>query len=107
MYFCFLLCDHFNIYRYGFWRQYDSDPEEKGSEIAILKKIRFMKQVTLNVDDSKFKAFLEFIKTLDYVKVEDVEEMALEELQSSLKQVKLMQEGRLPKQSAKDFLNEL
>lgn len=66
-----------------------------------------MKQVTLNIDDSKFKAFLEFIKTLDFVKVEDVEELALEELQSSLKQVKLMKEGKLPKQSAKEFLNEL
>jgi hypothetical protein len=66
-----------------------------------------MKQITLNIADSKFKVFLEFIKTLDYVKVEDVEEKALEELQNSLKQVKLMQEGKLPKQSAKDFLNEL
>ncbi|WP_245558498.1 hypothetical protein, partial [Fulvivirga imtechensis] len=66
-----------------------------------------MKQITLNIADNKFKAFLEFIKTLDYVKVEDVEEKALEELQSSLKQVKLMKEGKLPKQSAQDFLNEL
>lgn len=66
-----------------------------------------MKQVTLNIADSKFNAFLEFIKTLDYVKVEDVEEKAMEELQSSLKQVKLMREGKLPKQSAQDFLNEL
>ena len=66
-----------------------------------------MKQVTLNIADSKFKAFLEFIKTLDYVKVEDLEEKALEELQSSLNQVKLMQEGKLPKQSVQDFLNEL
>lgn len=69
-----------------------------------------MKQVTLNIADSKFKAFLEFIKTLDYVKVEDVEDVegkALDELQSSLNQVKLMREGKLPKQSAQDFLNEL
>ena len=66
-----------------------------------------MKQIILNIADNKFKTFLEFIKTLDYVKVEDVEEMALEELQSSLNQVKLMQEGKLPKQSAQDFLNEL
>jgi len=66
-----------------------------------------MKQVTLTIADSKFKAFLEFIKTLDYVKVEDAEGKALEELQSSLNQVKLMQEGKLPKQTAKDFLNEL
>ncbi|ELR68343.1 hypothetical protein C900_00514 [Fulvivirga imtechensis AK7] len=30
-----------------------------------------MKQITLNIADNKFKAFLEFIKTLDYVKVKD------------------------------------
>lgn len=66
-----------------------------------------MKQVTLNIADSKFKAFLEFIKTLDYVKVEDVEATAIQELQSSLNQVKLMREGKLPKQSAQDFLSEL
>jgi len=66
-----------------------------------------MKQVTLNIADSKFNTFLEFIKTLDYVKVENDEEKALSELQSSLKQVKLMQDGKLPKQSATDFLNEL
>jgi hypothetical protein len=66
-----------------------------------------MKQLTLNISDSKFEAFLGFIKTLDYVKVEDGEEKALEELQSSLSQVKLMQEGKLPKQLAKDFVNEL
>ncbi|MFW6222512.1 MAG: hypothetical protein ACOC3T_02755 [Bacteroidota bacterium] len=66
-----------------------------------------MKQVTLNISDNKFKTFMEFIKTLDYVKVEEVEETALQELQSSLNQVKLMKEGKLPKQSAQDFLNEL
>lgn len=66
-----------------------------------------MKQVTLNVADNKFNAFLEFIKTLDYVKIEDSEGKALDELKNSLKQVKLMKEGKLPKQSAKDFLDEL
>ena len=66
-----------------------------------------MKQVTLNIADNKFKTFLEFIKTLDYVRIEGSEEKALDELQNSLKQVKLMQEGKLPKQSAKDFFNEL
>lgn len=66
-----------------------------------------MKQITLNIAENKFKTFLEFIKTLDYVKVEDVEGKALEELQSSLNEVKLMQEGKLPKESAQDFLNEL
>jgi hypothetical protein len=41
------------------------------------------------------------------VKVEDEEQTAIKELQNSLKQVKLMQEGKLAKQSATDFLNEL
>ncbi|MDN3688062.1 hypothetical protein [Cyclobacterium jeungdonense] len=66
-----------------------------------------MKQLTINIADNKFDVFLEFIKTLDYVKVADDEEKALEELQNSLIQVKLMKEGKLPKQSAEDFLNEL
>ncbi|GAB2991275.1 hypothetical protein GCM10027284_04740 [Cyclobacterium sediminis] len=66
-----------------------------------------MKQLTINIADNKFEVFLEFIKTLDYVKVEDGEEKALEELQNSLLQVKLMKEGKLPKQSTEDFLNEL
>ncbi|MEX2565788.1 MAG: hypothetical protein WD431_07600 [Cyclobacteriaceae bacterium] len=66
-----------------------------------------MKQLTLTITDSKFKTFLDFIKTLDYVKVEDEEEKALKDLGSSLNQVKLMQEGKLPKQTAKDFLDEL
>jgi predicted RNA-binding protein Jag len=69
--------------------------------------LKIMKQLTLNIADNKFKAFLEFIKTLDYVKVEEAEDKASEELQSSLNQIKLMKEGKVPKQAAKDFLNEL
>lgn len=66
-----------------------------------------MKQITLNIKDSKFQTFLEFIKTLDYVEVPEVDKKALSELQHSLNQVKLMQEGKIEKQSAEDFLNEL
>lgn len=66
-----------------------------------------MKQLTLNIRDNKFSTFLEFIKTLDYVEVPEVDEKALNEMQSSLNQIKLMQEGKIEKQSAEDFLNEL
>lgn len=66
-----------------------------------------MKQLTLQIDENKFKAFLEFIKTLDYVKIEDQEEKAIEELRNSLHQVKLMKEGKLTKQSGRNFLDEL
>ena len=66
-----------------------------------------MKQLTLNIVDSKFKAFLEFIKTLDYVEIPEADKKSLAELQNSLRQVKMMQEGKIEKQSAEDFLNEL
>jgi hypothetical protein len=66
-----------------------------------------MKQITLNIKDNKFQTFLEFIKTLDYVEVPEVDKKVLNELQHSLNQVKLMQEGKIEKQSAEDFLNEL
>ncbi|MFD2033631.1 hypothetical protein ACFSKL_02455 [Belliella marina] len=66
-----------------------------------------MKQLTLNISENKYKTFLEFIRTLDYVKIEVVDEDALENLKVSLAEVKLIKEGKLPKQKAKDFLNEL
>ena len=65
-----------------------------------------MKQLTLNISDNKFHAFLEFIKTLDYVEVPEADKRSLTELQNSLNQVKMMKEGKIEKQSAKDFLNE-
>ena len=66
-----------------------------------------MKQLTINISENKFHTFLEFIKTLDYVEVPEVEEEALEELYKSLSQVKQMRQGDIKKQSAEDFLNEL
>jgi hypothetical protein len=66
-----------------------------------------MRQLTLNISDSKFHTFLEFIKTLDYVEVPEVDKKALNELQNSLSQVKMMQEGSIEKQKVEDFLNEL
>jgi len=64
-----------------------------------------MKQLTINIKDNRFKTFIEFIRTLDYVEIED--DIAMNELRSSLKQVKLMKEGKLKKQSAEDLINEL
>jgi len=66
-----------------------------------------MKQLTLNISDSKFQVFLEFLKTLDYVEVPEADKKSLNGLQESLNQVKMMQEGKTPKQTAEDFLNEL
>lgn len=63
-----------------------------------------MKQLILNINDNKFRTFLEFVKTLDYVEVQEADK-SLAELQNSLKQVKQMREDKIKKQSAKDFLN--
>jgi len=66
-----------------------------------------MIELTLHISDNKFYTFLEFIKTLDYVEVLETDKNSLTELQNSLKQVKRMREGKIEKQSANDFLNEL
>ena len=62
-----------------------------------------MKQLTLNISDNKYQTFLEFIKTLDYVEVPEADKRSLNEMQNSLKQVKMMQEGKIEKQSAHEF----
>ena len=67
-----------------------------------------MKHISLTIPDNKYQFFLELIENLSFVEVEDdEEEIAMEELQNSLHQVKLMQEGKIPKQTAEDFINEL
>jgi len=40
-----------------------------------------MKQITLNINDSNFETFLEFIKTLDYVDIIDSSEISEEHQQ--------------------------
>jgi hypothetical protein len=67
----------------------------------------YMKNVTLAIPENKFKTFINFVKTLDYVKVVDTDKSVVKELESSLKQVKLMQSGELPKKSVKQFLDEV
>ncbi len=66
-----------------------------------------MKQITLHIKENKFHAFIEFIKTLDYVEIPEAEKKSLSELQESLNQVRMLKEGKIKKQSADDFLNEL
>ena len=66
-----------------------------------------MKQITLKISEKKYHTFLEFIKTLDYVEVLEVEKKTLDELQNGFKQVKQIREGKFEKQPAEDFLNEL
>jgi hypothetical protein len=71
-------------------------------------------KVTLDINDSKAAAFLNFIKSLDFIRIqskEDYEEPTKEEILNSIKQgmkeVQLHQQGKIELQSARDFLNEL
>ena len=72
-----------------------------------------MKQVVLNIPDNKYPFFMELVKSLGFVKVTSEPKLTkkqhefVDDLQNSLHQVKLMQEGKIEKQSAEDFLNEL
>lgn len=62
-----------------------------------------MKNVTLSIPESKFKIFIDFVKTLDYVKVINTDKTVLNDLESSLTQVKLMRSGKLPKNQLDNF----
>lgn len=58
-----------------------------------------MKQITLSIDESKFKAFLNFIKTLDYVSVSDEIDIPTEQQQETESRIKLLQEGKMKTRS--------
>ncbi len=71
-------------------------------------------KVTLDINDSKAAAFLNFVKSLDFIRIqskEDYEEPTKQEILDSIKQgmkeVQLHKEGKIELQSARDFLNEL
>lgn len=66
-----------------------------------------MKQITLNIPDNKFKTFVDFIQTLDYVKIQEVDHEALVGLENSLKEVKAMKDGKIEKKRFKDLIDEI
>jgi hypothetical protein len=78
---------------------------QKTLKIVNFVKAANMKHVTLKVTDSKFKAFIEFVKTLDYVKIDSGENLA--DLEKGLKEVKQIQDGKLKSRPVQDLLNEL
>jgi hypothetical protein len=69
-----------------------------------------MQRVVIDIPDNKFKFFMELVNNLGFKKVRQLtpeQQEFVDDIQHSLKEVKLMQEGKLEKQSAEDFLNEL
>ncbi len=71
-------------------------------------------KITLEIDKEKASAFLNFIRSLDFIRIkvqEDFEEPTKEEIlqniEAGLKEVKDHQEGKIRLKEAKEFLNEL
>ncbi|WP_417429808.1 hypothetical protein [Halpernia sp.] len=70
-----------------------------------------MKKVTLNIQESKYNFFLELLKNLDFVQIEDSEGDTKKEivrnLEKGFKDLKQYKQGKLKTTLAKDFLHEL
>ena len=54
-----------------------------------------MKRIVLNIEDSKFKAFFSFIKTLDYVSVSEEETIPSWQQEEVSKRMQLVESGQM------------
>ena len=71
-----------------------------------------MRTITLHIPNKKYDHFIELAKNLRYVKKiqlddEPTKEEILEGIKEGLKEVKLIQKGKIKATFLKDFLNEL
>lgn len=70
-----------------------------------------MKQVVLHIKDSKYNFFMELVKSLDFVQVEedagDSKEAIVANLTQAFKDLKQYKQGKLKTTPANAFLNEL
>jgi len=58
-----------------------------------------MKQIILNIEESKFKAFMSFIKTLDYVSVSNEETIPAWQQEEVQKRMQLIEKGEMKTRS--------
>ena len=79
----------------------------------VYPNIAGMTRITINIKDSKVGFFLELIKNFDFVKVEkqlDVEpskDEIKENIKQGLKEVHLIEEGKMKGTPLNDFLDEI
>ena len=69
-----------------------------------------MKQVVLNIDEKKYKFFMELIKNFNFIAVstEDAaKKQALKQIAQGMQAAVLADKGKIKTRSAKSFLNEL
>lgn len=76
-----------------------------------------MKQVVLNIKESKYEFFMELVKNLGFVSVEsaaideedeeDSKEQILKNIEQGFKELKLYKEGKMKFTPLNEFLNEI
>ncbi|HEY9123377.1 MAG TPA: hypothetical protein VIO15_03490 [Bacteroidales bacterium] len=80
-----------------------------------------MKQLVLNIPESEYRFFMKVIKNFPFVKVDEKKSKLLEleeklsptkrkiwsSIKEGLKEVELIEQGKIKAKSAKEFLNEL
>lgn len=70
-----------------------------------------MKKVFLKVEEDKLQFFLELIKSLDFVQIQDYEVDSKEEIEANVREgfeeLQKYKKGKLKTTSAKDFIDEL
>ncbi|MCL6258978.1 hypothetical protein M3O96_07770 [Aquiflexum sp. TKW24L] len=69
-----------------------------------------MKEITLKVKNEKYKFFMELIKSLDFVQVDeevDSKEEIIANIRQGFKEMKAIEEGTMEATSLQDFLDEL
>jgi hypothetical protein len=71
-------------------------------------------KITLEIKDSKATAFLNFIKSLDFIQIKTQDELdepskeeILENIAAGLREIKEYEAGNLKPKSAREFLDEL
>ena len=70
-----------------------------------------MKQIVLNIKEGKYSFFIELIKSLDFVHVQDNTDVSKEEVKADIREaveeLKLVRQGKLKARNAEDLINEL
>lgn len=68
-----------------------------------------MKEVTIRVQESKYRFFMELIKNFDFVSVSKTagKKEQLLSIARGMQQAQLAEKGKIKSRSAKSFLNEL
>jgi hypothetical protein len=69
-----------------------------------------MKQVVLNVDERKFKFFMELIKNFDFITITEedkAKKQTIKQIAQGMQAAILADKGKIKTRSAKSFLNEL